>query len=407
MNIAVFAVRNAARNRLRAVVTVGAMGLAGGIMILYGSLVDGVMDAMIRNVVEMEVGDIQIHREGYRSDTDFYKLVPDATGLARALESEGFHASPRLYGYGLAAAGSSSSGVLLKGIDVEREKTVSQLDKHLLSGSWVKDADPKGVVIGKKLARALGVDVGGEIVVVGQAGDGSMANDLYIVRGVLKSVSESTDRSGVIMTQGAFRELMACPEGAHEITLKRRDQSETLAVAAGRAMSVAGGLEVKTWRELRPVIARMFDLWDVATLFMLGITYSAITLVTFNAALMSVFERIHEFGMMKALGFTPGRVLQLVLAETLTLAAAACIVAAAVGFPAAYYSQVSGIDLSHVWPGGSFGGVAFDPVWKSRITVKTTVTPLFFIFVVAIFSALYPGVKAALINPVTAMSHRG
>ncbi|MBF0290557.1 MAG: FtsX-like permease family protein, partial [Nitrospinae bacterium] len=187
---------------------------------------------------------------------------------------------------------------------------------------------------------------------------------------------------------------------------KRRDQSEPLAVAADRAMTAAKGLEVKTWRELRPVISRIFDIWDVSMLFMLGITYSAITLVTFNASLMSVFERVPEFGMMKALGFTPGRVLKLVMAETVALASAACVVAVAVGLPAAYYSQVYGIDLSHAWPGGSFGGVAFDPIWRSQITVKSIMTPLFFIFVVALLSALYPGVKAALINPVTAMRHR-
>jgi ABC-type lipoprotein release transport system permease subunit len=406
MNIAMFALRNTARNKLRAAVTVGAMGLAGGIMILYGSLMDGIMLTMIRNVVDMEVGDIQIHRDGYRSDMDFYKFAPDAVALVAKLESQGFYASPRLFGYGLAAAGSASSGVFLKGIDVEREKTVSKLQDHLLSGSWLTDGDMKGVVIGKKLARTLGVAVGGEIVVVSQAGDGSMANDLYIVRGVLKSVSEAMDRSGVIMTQAAFRELMVFPEGAHEITLKRRDQSEELAVATERAISVANGLEVKTWKELRPVIARIFDIWDVSMLFMLGITYSAITLVTFNASLMSVFERIPEFGMMKALGFTPGRVLKLVLAETIALATAACVVAVAVGIPSAYYSQVYGIDLSHVWPGGSFGGVAFDPVWRSQITFKSIMTPLFFIFMVALLSALYPGVKAALTNPVTAMRHR-
>jgi ABC-type lipoprotein release transport system permease subunit len=406
MNIPMFAVRNAARNKLRAAVTVGAMGLAGGIMILYGSLMDGVMITMIRNVVDMEVGDIQIHRAGYRDDMDFYKYAQDADGLVRKLEAQGFYASPRLFGYGLSAAGSASSGVFLKGIDVEREKTVSKLHDHLLSGSWLESGDMKGVVIGKKLARTLGVAVGAEIVVVSQAGDGSMANELYIVRGVLKSVSEAMDRSGVIMTGSAFRELMVFPEGAHEITLKRRDQSEPLAVAVGRAMAVANGLEVKTWKELRPVIARVFDLWDVSMLFMLGITYSAITLVTFNASLMSVFERIPEFGMMKALGFTPGRVLQLVFAETIALASSACVVALAVGLPAAYYSQVYGIDLSHVWPGGSFGGVAFDPVWRSQITLKSTVTPLFFIFVVALLSALYPGVKAAMINPVTAMRLR-
>ncbi|MBF0290558.1 MAG: hypothetical protein HQK86_00220, partial [Nitrospinae bacterium] len=136
MNIPLFALRNAARNRLRAAVTVGAMGLAGGIMILYGSLMEGVMLTMIRNVVDMEVGDIQIHRAGYRDDMDFYKFAQDSSALVSKLEAQGFYAAPRLYGYGLSAAGSASSGVFLKGIDVKREKTVGKLHEHVMSGSW-------------------------------------------------------------------------------------------------------------------------------------------------------------------------------------------------------------------------------------------------------------------------------
>ncbi|MBI4666187.1 MAG: ABC transporter permease [Nitrospinae bacterium] len=406
MNPFVLAARNVTRNRLRALVTVGAMGLAGAVMVFYTSLVEGMVTVMIGNIVDMDTGDVQIHREGYRQDPDFYKTIPDGGALRAKLESRGFYVAERLYGFGLLAAGSRSAGVSIRGVDPAHEFNVTYLHRHLLAGEWIADDDPKGVVIGKKLARALGVWVGSEVVAVGQAADGSMANDIYRVRGVLKSVSEGLDRGGLVMTGNAFREFMALPEGAHEIAVKRKNPSANLDEALAAVTVAAPGMEVKDWRQLRPVVARVFELLDVVMAFMILLTYTAIGLVTFNAMLMSVFERIPEFGVMKAIGVSPGQVMGLVLAEALALATAACALALAAGLPVALHYQAHGLDLSWAWKGGSFGGVAFDPIWKAKVTLKTVLEPLVFLFIVAMGAVVYPGIKAAILHPAQAIRHR-
>jgi ABC-type lipoprotein release transport system permease subunit len=64
---------------------------------------------------------------------------------------------------------------------------VTQINKHISSGSWLDGKDLMGVVIGKKLSKMLDVGVGDEVIILSQSTDGSMANDLYRVRGILKS----------------------------------------------------------------------------------------------------------------------------------------------------------------------------------------------------------------------------
>ncbi len=409
MKVVPFAFRNIGRNRDRAIVTLGAMALAGAIMIFYSSLMEGFTDTLERNMVRMSLGDIQIHQKGYRDDPDLYKRIEQPDKVLAGLADIGFpNAAPRLYGAGLAATELTSSGVVIRGVDIERESKVTQTHLHLLDGEWLNDSDPHGVVIGRKLARTLNVKIGNEIIIVSQAADGSMANDLYTVRGILKSIASGIDQAGFYMTEESFRELMAMPEGAHEIAIIRVDGAESVAVAKDKIKEVSKGLETKSWRELQPVIARLLDNADAGNIIMLLIVYAAIGMVTLNAMLMSVFERIREFGIMKAVGVTPWQIMLLVVAEAIIQALIACVLALVVALPLSYYFQTHGIDLStlsHSASLGTVGGVAFDPVWYTRVTWSSVTQPLLFLLLIVGLAVIYPGVKAAVIKPVKAITY--
>lgn len=403
-----FALRNIGRNRDRTRVTIGAMAFAGAIMIFYVSLIEGFIETLERNMIQMSIGDMQMHHKDYRNDPDLYKRIDNPGEIVEKLAASGLNAAPRLYGFGLAAAGASSSGVTLRGVDIEREKTVTKVHEHVLKGKWLDDADPHGVVVGRKLARTLGVGLGDEIVLVSQAADGSMANDLYTTRGILKSVGEGIDRAGLFMPEGTFRELMAVPEGAHEIVIIRQDRHEDIDLAAAHASAAAPGLETLTWRDIQPVIASLLDTTDAMNLVMLLIVYAAIGMVTLNAMLMSVFERIREFGIMKAIGVSPWRLMALVYAEAVAQVAIACVLASAVGIPLSLYYEKHGLDLSAIAPGGgsaSIAGVAMDPVWHTYVTPSSVGYPLLTLVAVVLVAVIYPGVKAAVIQPVKAIHY--
>lgn len=406
MDILKIGMRSIGRNRRRTLVTTLAMGLAGSIMIFYSGLMEGLMSTMERNALTMELGDLQIHAEGYRRDPSIYKRIDNPKEIEEALDEQDYRSAQRLFGFGLAAVDKSSAGVQMRGYEVEREKRVTRIHQHVARGEWLSSDDPKGVVIGKNLARTLKAKVGSEIVLLSQAADGSMANDLYRVRGILKQVGDVVDRGGLFMTEGAFRQLMALPEGAHEIVVARPTRDIPVDRAKETVAKVAPDLEVMTWRELQPAIAKMLDTSLANSLFMLIITYAAIAMVVLNATLMSVFERIREFGVMKALGVTPGQVTGVVFVEVMTQAVLAVLLALAVGVPVSLYFQAHGIDLSSIADDMSFGGVAIDPIWYCELNATALVLPIVSLFLMVAVAALYPGLKAAVISPVDAIHHR-
>jgi ABC-type lipoprotein release transport system permease subunit len=370
---------------------------------------EGFTETFERNAVGMNLGDIQIHAKGYRDDPDLYKRIENPEQIIKKLEAIGFSASPRLYGYGLAASGSASSGINLRGMDIEKEPFVTQAHKHMLSGSWLNKEDSHGVVIGRKLARTLGVGVGDEVIIVSQAADGSMANDLYTVRGILKSVGEVIDRAGFFMIDDAFRDVMAMPEGAHEIAVSIRASRVEFKTAVEMVTQVAVGYETLSWRQLQPVVARLIDNAEAGTIIMLLIIYSAIGMVVLNAMLMSVFERIREFGIMKAIGVSPWQIVAIIFAEAVFQAILACALAFIVGLSVSLYFQTHGIDLTSLSGSGgmaSVGGVAIDPVWYTNVTFNTVVKPLEFLLLVVVIAVIYPGIKAAVIQPLKAIHHQ-
>ena len=391
------------RNRRRTIVTVAAMTLALFVMILYAALMEGYLRGMERNILDLEVGDVQVFAEDYRENPSLWTRIEDPDALLESLDAAGFPASARLLGFGLAAAGESSAGVSFRGIDVERDATVSGIHDELAHGEWLDPADPGGVVLGRRLARMLGVEPGDEILVLSQGADGSMAYDLYRVRGVLRGVGDATDRTGVFMNAETFRELLVVPEGAHQIIV-RRPPELALASAAGSIARMAAGFDVKTWRQLLPTLASLLDSARGLIFAMFFITYLAVGILILNAMLMAVFERVREIGVMKALGVDPLEVLAMMIAESAIQTGLALLVGVGLSVPALLYLSRVGIDLGSL-AGVAVMGVAMDPIWRASVHPSAYSGPITALVVIVALAVIYPAAKAALIEPVEAMRY--
>jgi putative ABC transport system permease protein len=395
--------RNVWRNRRRSGVTTAAMSLALLVMILYAALMEGYLRGMERSVLDLEMGDVQVFAGDYRTKPSIDTRIDDPTPLLAPLEEAGFRATTRLLAFGLAAAEESSAGASFRGVDVVRDAQVSEIHLNVERGSWLDPADPKGVVIGRRLALTLGVDPGEEIVVLSQGADGAMAADLYRVRGVLRGISDATDRTGIFMTDDAFRELLVVESGVHQIIV-RRPTDVDLEAASLRIRDIAPNLDVRTWRQLVPTIASLLDSARGVMIAMFLIVYLAVAIMILNAMLMAVFERIREFGVLKALGVGPFAVLQLILVESAILTALAIAIGVLVSLPLLWFLVRVGIDLGSL-AGTSVVGVAMDPVWRAAVDPSVFTRPIATLLTVVALAVVYPALKAALIRPVEAMHH--
>ena len=407
MNTLSLSIRNTGRNLQRTLVTTLSMAFACFIMIVFSSLMEGMLQGSERQVVEMNMGDIQVHSTGYLDDPDIYATIDDTQAVLKTIQQQGFNAAPRLYAYGLLAANMASAGVQLRGVDLDLEKTVTKLYLHVESGQWLDEHSSTSVVLGKKLAATLGVQLGDELIFVGQTADGFMANEIYVVQGILKSVSDGIDRSGVFMLEQSFRQLMAMPTGTHEIVISRPNRTADLNTDTEQLQTLLPEYEVKNWQQIMPVIAKMLEGADAQMMIMLVITYVAVATIILNAMLMTVFERMHEFGIMKAVGVSPWQIVKLIYAETLIQTLFASLFALLFGWWLSSDLETRGIDMTSFMSGSiSFGDIAFDPVWYTYVTPSTLLTPIIFLFLIAMIAVIYPASKAAWIRPIDAIYFR-
>jgi ABC-type antimicrobial peptide transport system permease subunit len=206
------------------------------------------------------------------------------------------------------------------------------------------------------------------------------------------------------MPISTFRDLMAVPEGVHEIAIMIPPGYD-LDSAIGIVKKICKGMDVRSWQILNPALANIINIFQVVMVFLIIITVIAISIVILNAMLMAVFERIREYGMMKALGVTPFDIFSMVITEILVQTTAASIIGMAFGIPLAISLQTYGIDLSVLVEGGTISGIAVNIALFSYLSAFDIVTPLAALFVFSLSAGAIPAVRAARLDPIKAIHY--
>jgi len=136
------------------------------------------------------------------------------------------------------------------------------------------------------------------------------------------------------------------------------------------------------------------------------VLFLAVAFGIINTLLMANFERTREFGLMKALGTRPRRIVGLVLTESALLALVGITAGAVVGLLFVGYWSREGFNLGLLMGGAqgfSLGGVTFDPVLWPRIGATDLLKTAVPVAVLTLLAGLYPAVKASRIEAVDAL----
>jgi len=287
---------------------------------------------------------------------------------------------------------------------------------------------PPKVFIGSELARILKLKLGDRVFVMTQTLDG-MAAEVYLnVGGIMTTGTNLYDRGRVYMHIADLQRFLHLDNRVHELALSARKASQAKELAAGvrQILSSAGlapaavvkgakphkepaGAEKSTvmkaeaWDELRPDIKSILQLNEVSTAIMIFIIFIVAALGVINTMLMAVFERTRELGMLKAIGLSGGRVLMLILAETLLLVLVASVVGTGIGLALDAYMIVYGVDLTSFTEGISIGGVGMSPVIHGAITLEGVLVPAFTLSFICFLGAFYPAARAARMRPAQGM----
>ena len=397
--------RNLWRNATRTNITITAVALCVAILIIFQALIIGLIEKAVSNTTNLLVGEVQIHAEGYLDDRSIYKSLGNIEKVRAFAKENNIGIVERSYGFGLISSGKKSAGTQFWGINPESELKYFDFANNIEEGKFLSETSLKKVVLGKKLARSLAADIGNELVVFVQGADGSLGNDLFYVSGILKNVADDIDRGAALILKDDFDILFSTNNIVHEIALNSKGKFEAEEIQKN-VSKLLKGVSVLTWKQLMPFINSMVDQMSafMLTIFSLIFTVAA-SLGVMNTLLMSTYDRMKEFGVIRAIGATPWRIIRQVSTEAILLTGLASIIGIIIGLGISLYLQVYGIDFSD--KGNlSFGGVVFDPIWKASVSFKIVLLPVVLMFITSILASLYPASIAARIKPVEAIHYK-
>jgi putative ABC transport system permease protein len=396
------AFRNIFRQKRRSLLT--GLSMFGGFVlaVIFIGWADGSYNNIIDNFTRYNTGHIQIHEGNYLDRPSIYKTIDDYPAVEGVLKKipEIDSWAPRLYSVGLVSVGDKSSGARIIGIDPEAEDRTTSFNTKIIEGAAFSAPFAHQALIGKGLAKLLNAGTGDEIVIVSQAADGSIANDSYTIIGLVDSGNEVADRSAFYLPLGIAQDLLVLDNRIHEVAVTVRHLGSVQPVTARLKQDFAGTkLDVAPWQ----VFAKSFYKAMSADMEGLWITLVIIVLIVavgvFNTVLMSVLERIREYGVLKAVGTKPGQIVRLVLAEINILAVFAVLFGMAAGYFFNYLLSTHGVTLAQ---GFSYGGMVFKTM-KSEINARSFYIPALTVFISAFLVGLFPAIKAARTDPAKSM----
>ncbi|MCP4686389.1 MAG: ABC transporter permease, partial [bacterium] len=235
------AFRNIFRQKRRTTLTV--LTMLGGFVLSSISIAwsDGSYGRLIDMFTRNQLGHIQVHAEGYLDRPSLYKTINDYPTVGKRIEDAPGVVSwaPRIFSAGLVSIGEKTSGVRIVGIDPERENATTRFDLKVRQGSSFTIQASKQCLLGEGLAKTMKARIGDEAVIVSQAADGSIANDLYTVAGLLSTGDQMADQRSFYLHLEDARELFVLEGRVHEIAVVGTDLDDVDILAADLTQSLS------------------------------------------------------------------------------------------------------------------------------------------------------------------------
>ncbi len=402
--------KNLWRNRRRTLITLTAMSFSLFLLQTSHNLSFGVYAQMVDSGVRAGSGHVAIYRGDFAQSRD-EKLSFAAEGLteqAANLDRVG-HVLPRIYLPGLAQSSRESRGIVLMGVDPQAEAAVNPFWKKLPQDQNIRSLSGRDALIGEKLLNELKIAMGGKFVVTVQHRSGELSSELLRVRGVLRTGLKNVDGGMVMVGRERAAAMGGIPGEIHELAviLRQAEDEQQIYTALGKMVNDRPELRPTPWQEAMPNLANAIRLDYASGNFIFLIILLIVTIGVVNTLLMSVMERIREFGVMIAIGTSPGRLRKLVLAEALIIGFISMVVGTLLGCCSTWYLVAHGIDLRELVPETlEFGGVVFDPVMRAGWDIPWMIEMGLYVIVLCLLASLYPAFKASRIAPAEAMRHR-
>jgi len=403
------ALRNVIRHRRRALITAITMMVGIGFFIALDSLYNGLDRLSVDDLINYRDSSVKIYSAAYDADRESYPLdkgIADIGALTAWLKNDRRVVAVTPRTQFLAQAGNYHDTTYVIGtvVDPAMDPKVFALKDVLIGSYFTPQAGlDRQIILGKELADRLGLKIGDTVLIAASTRYEAQNADDFTIVGLLSTSDPTLNKSTAMIAYAAARDFLDLGEAVGLVTemdvrLQHRvNLSDTLADAA----SLAGGVKAAfpslapySFQDLNKgflTVLKQKRIWGyVIMLFILLL--SAVGII--NTVLMSVYERIREVGVLKALGFRGREVVWMFVFEGFFVGCLGSLLGAALGVLINCYTIYVGFSMQRFGDVG--GGFAFWGTLRGEWNPGSILFAVIFGLVLAVLAAAIPARSAGM-----------
>ena len=320
-------------------------------------------------------------------------------------------ASATLYQRVLVQGEKDTEGAVLKGVDMSAPRNASEVFQFTVEGDPQSLAEPETdpdsgakidrMILGRELARIVGLKVGGIATVISPQGHLTPVGLApryrdFKVAGIFASGLSDYDETWAYISLEAAQRLSGTEDVAEVIQMKVDDVDAVKQIGAEMLAAVGDDYEVQDWQQLNAPIYSALSyekyLTGIALLIVIGI--AALNIIT--VLIMIVMEKHKDIAILKSMGATNRSVMYLFMAQGVSIGIVGIIIGVALGTGFCYFAN------GHHWIKLPAGAYALDYL-PFHATVFDVVIVVAVTIAISFLSTIFPSLSAARLNPVEAL----
>ncbi|MFP3860442.1 MAG: ABC transporter permease [Bacteroidales bacterium] len=396
--------RNIWRNKRRTLITTASVFFAIFFALIMRAFQLGSYSNMIDNAVQLYSGHIQIHAKGFKEnqsinnsfvyDQDLFNTLNDHDLIKEVI--------PRLESFALASSGNKTKGVLLMGVDPEKQDEMSKLSEKIVKGGYLSEGE-NSLLLSQTLSEFLKVSVHDTIVLLSQGYHGATAAGKYHVKGIVKIPKPDLDNKLVYLPLHTAQQMYLANDRLTTVSVNIHDSDELqYMVDELNRLLPSEKYEVQSWKELMPELVQQIESDNASGWILLAILYIIIAFGVFGTVMMMVVERKKEFGIMVAVGMKRIKLAVIVAMEMVMIGLLGLLSGIAGSIPIILYFYHNPIRLSGELA-ETIEVYGIEPIMPLAWQADYFVNQFLIVALIVVVAVIYPVYSITKLKPVEAM----
>lgn len=320
------AFRNLTRHKRRTIITALSLAIGLALFVLFDSLLAGMENDGVRNLIEYDTGGLQVQQKDYWDDRDLMPLdksINDPKAVIAWLKSKGYQGTARAVFSGEMIINqdpwpeSGSVRARFVAIDPTQDATVFRLQEHVAKGHWLQPGE-EGIVIGAQMATDLGADIGYPVTITTRTRDGAYQTMDFPIVGIINTPNAAVNRINIYLNLDVADSYLLLEGSVNQIAVAFNEEAD----AEAAAVSISAGLKdlqsdlvVLPWRTTGADFLAFVQSRQGISKVLLLLVFIIAAVGVSNTMLLTILERRREIGMLRAQGMQDKELLISLLME--------------------------------------------------------------------------------------------